>query len=647
MRSLFSVILLLVPVLYLLSPVACFAKEPETVITSDSLEYFTEAKKYIAKGSVKIEREGSSVKADEITYYEGTSDVLAEGNVRYEDEKISMKAGRAELNIDDKTGKLYDAEVFYKKDNYYLNGKEIEKRGENYYYSPEASFTTCDAPLPAWCFKGKKIDAVIGERVKARDVSFRIKGLPVFYAPYFWAPIITERQTGFLIPVVSYYKKRGLSMKLPYFWAISENRDATFVLDLYSRRGIGAGLEYRFIKPGGVKSNWWAYHIRDTELNKDFWEFRALHENRREGSPGGFLNINLVNEKDFYREFNPYLDVRTQRFLESTMELEAPYGNSRLYLLSQYWQDLKYDTGDAPRRLPEIGCVLNYSRVGNFMFSSSLTAANIWRKDGVSAGRIDIYPNLLHSFGKDFVITQKAALRGTGYYFYQRENIDDRAGRIAFEYEITGRTRLYRRYSSFTHVIEPSARYHFISSSENNLPLLDSSELYKRTSKIELGILNRVIAGNEELLSLRLSQGVDTYKGDRPFLPFKLELSMRKPLSLKMEATYDVHKGRLETVTSDMSFHISNATLSLGQRYNRQEDIMLYKTQVEFSPARYLKMAGRLWYDAKGRGLRDMTLSLMYLRQCWGIKFEVIKRPGDYTVMVMFELTKLVSNLSE
>jgi hypothetical protein len=33
-----------------------------------------------------------------------------------------------------------------------------------------------------------------------------------------------------------------------------------------------------------------------------------------------------------------------------------------------------------------------------------------------------------------------------------------------------------------------------------------------------------------------------------------------------------------------------------------------------------------------------MNITMRYLRQCWGLRFEVNKKPGDYTVLMMFEL---------
>ncbi len=624
-------------------PQSSFAATPQTVITSDNLEYFPDAKKYVATGSVVIERDGTVVHADEAIYFEETSEVNASGHFTYDDSLYSIRADRADINLDAKTGKLFDAEVFFRKESNHLTGREIERRGENYYYSPEGSFTTCDAPVPAWCFKAKDIDARIGERLKARDASFSVKDLPVFYTPYLTAPILTERQTGFLMPIVGDSSTRGLEILQPFYWAISENRDATFALDYYGKRGLGTGIEYRFVEPEDIKNNLWIYHIRDTELHKDDWEIRDLYENRHTDSHGGFLNINYVNEQDFYRVFNPQRDVRTQRFLESTGELNLPFSNSRLYMLSQYWVDLENPTGNVPQKLPEAGYVMNYTRLGSFMYSLSATAVDYWRKDGVSAGRLDVYPRVIHSIGSDFVVTQAAAVRGTSYFFYNDQGTDNSSQRGAFEYDIIGHTRLYREYSSFTHVFEPSIRYHFISSSENDLPVFDSAELFAKTSNIELGLLNRAIIKGVEAVTFRITQGVDTYNSDRPFLPLRMDLAMRRYFPLALEATYNFYTGELETVSSDMTFQFSKATISVGQRYNREQDIMMYSGRIAFNPYKSLQMAAAMWYDAKGTGLQDLNLTVKYLRQCWGVRVEAVKKPGDFTVRILFVLSGMNS----
>lgn len=627
---------------YCLMFTAYCSAEEQTIITSETLEYIKGISTYIAKGNVKVQRADTVIEAEEMRYNEQTSEVIAVGTVRYSDTDTSITASRVELNLEAKTGMLYNAEIFYRKDNYRISGKEIEKKGEKYYSSREATFTTCDTPVPAWCFRGRDINFLIGEMLKARDVSFRIKNVPVLYSPYFRAPILTERQTGFLMPVIGYSNLRGVNLNVPFFWAISENRDATIIMDIYTKRGIGEGVEYRYIEPKNINGKWWLYHLRDNTLDKNFYELKALHEQRTTEGIGGFLNINLVNEKEFYREFKTNLEVRTNRFLESTGEITLPFSNSRGYLLSQYWIDLKENSRPVPQKLPEAGFILNPAKTGHFWFSATTTLSNFWRDEGVYGQRLDIYPRMLHKFGSDVVVLQTLGLRETAYSLHKGE--DDFLHREAIEYSILAHTRLLKRYGSFTHVLEPSLGYNLITDSES-LPLFDSTELFKKTSMIELSLLNRFLNKSGEFMVIRASQGFDSYLGDRPFLPLRLEIGIKRPVSMRFDASYDANTGKVESINSDLWMKVSEATISAGQRYNRQEDILTYVSSIGLSPYKSLYMEGRLWYDAKEKEVRDVSLNVKYTSQCWGVILGFIKRPGDFAVTVMFDLKGITKGL--
>jgi LPS-assembly protein len=134
-------VILLFTIHYSLFTIHCFAEE-QTIITSDTLEYSKDTFTYLAKGNVKVQKADKVIEANEMRYNEQTSDVIALGAVRYNDTDTSFTASRAELNLETETGILYDAEILFKKDNYHISGKEIEKKGEKYYFSPEATFTT-------------------------------------------------------------------------------------------------------------------------------------------------------------------------------------------------------------------------------------------------------------------------------------------------------------------------------------------------------------------------------------------------------------------------------------------------------------------------------------------------------------------------
>jgi hypothetical protein len=227
------------------------------------------------------------------------------------------------------------------------------------------------------------------------------------------------------------------------------------------------------------------------------------------------------------------------------------------------------------------------------------------------------------------------------YSLHRTDNdFDDFPHREAIEYSAVAHTRFLKRYNSFTHVLEPSLGYTLITDSQD-LPIFDSTELFKKTSMVELSLINRLLNANGEFFILRASQGFDANLGDRPFLPFKLEVGIKKPVSLRLDATYDVHRGGLDSINSDFSYSVSETSVWFGQRYNKQEDIIFYRAGFGLHPFKPWYLNSSISYDAQEKVIRDITIDLRYLRQCWGINMQFNKYPGDYSVLIMFELKGL------
>lgn len=614
-----------------------------TAISADELTYDSAAKTFNAKGHVRIERGDILIDADEISYNEQTSDLIASGNILYNDTDVLIETKRAEINLETKSGTIYDVKILFKRGNYRLIAEKVTKTGDNFYVSPEANFTTCDPPSPAWCFKGRDLHAAIGDTLTAKQVVFRIKNIPVLYTPVLWAPILNERKTGLLFPYLGYSDARGFQITAPFYWAFAENQDVSLIADEYTKRGFGKGVEYRYVFPDNIRGRWWGYHIQDRELGKNFFELRAQHDQRSTSTIGGYIDVNAVNEKEFFREFKTDLQARTNRFLESTGEIAIPFVNSRVYLLSQYWIDLKENTQDPLQRLPEAGYVLNPTTVGPFLISGSASIANFWREKGSYGQRLDIMPKITYAFGDDVTFLQSFVLRETAYSLHGNES--NSPHREAFEYHISGHTRLLRKYASFSHALEPSVSYTLVINSENSLPLFDAAELSKKISTIELSLLNRIMSERGELLVFRISQAFDSFEGDRPFLPLSLDVGIRHPLTLRLGATYNVHSGEMEIVKSDCAVKIADITLSAGQRYNSPNDINTYVAGVSFRPLSPIAINGNIWYDAEQRETREIGMNVTYMSQCWGINLGFIKRPDDFSVSFLFELKGITKAL--
>jgi LPS-assembly protein len=60
-------------------------------------------------------------------------------------------------------------------------------------------------------------------------------------------PAKTKRQSGLLPPTFGHSSRNGTELEIPFFWAISDQTDATFYQRYMSRRGYMQGLEFRYV----------------------------------------------------------------------------------------------------------------------------------------------------------------------------------------------------------------------------------------------------------------------------------------------------------------------------------------------------------------------------------------------------------------
>ncbi len=626
-----------------LSSLLCSNAVSETTIKANSLQYDSADSIYHLIGNVEIKRKPQIIRAEKIDYSEKTGKVEATGKVYYEDADVLIRAERASININDKTGTIFNAEITFKRDNYKIKASRIDRTGETEYLIYNASATTCDAPLPAWCFDTSKARLHIGDSLKARDVKFKIKGITAFYTPYLWAPVNTKRKSGLLFPTIGLNSERGLLWRQPLYFVLSENRDITFYLDIQGNRGIGEAAEYRYIERNIGYGNWWLYHIRDRKLKKNFFELRAEH--RKPGTTGltGFLNLNMINHKEFYREYSNRVYSWSSRFLQSTAEIAYKNKFYRAYIYGKYWQELRnnYQTGNIHQRLPEIGIYLKPRSYGPFKISIASSFTNYYSDNLTKIQRFDIYPKLRFFTGNNIIFSQSIGLRNTSYFISDSREYPDSINRPSFDYTASLKTTLLKHIGSINHYFEPEIKYHFVPDTNKELPLLDSTELYNRISLISLILRNYLYSQNKLLVSFKITQPYDFHNGDRPFLPILLQLRVFDPLDLTAELQYDTNYSEIKRVNYEIGIKIIRATLRIGQRYSKEYDILFYTGTVDIPVTKKLKIDASLWYDAKGEGLKNHRVSLSYDAQCWGIKITYDKRPGDYTVFFLIQLKGL------
>ena len=408
-------------------------------IKADSLSYDDATKTYRARGHVTITRADQSLSADDVNFTEETMEAEAWGNVHFTSGDDWLTGTRLEINLDTGIGALYDGTLFIKESHFYIRGGKIEKIGEDSYHVADGRFTACEGDSPAWEITGKDLRVTIEGYGTVKHAAFWAKSVPVLYVPFLVFPAKIKRQTGLLVPQISYSDRDGFQYSQPFFWAISESSDATFYEHYMAPRGFKHGLEYRYVLAPGSKgtvmydllydrqiddgtADGYEGFTEDNELrlNRERWWFRMKND---QDLPAGFkakLDVDLVSDQDYLREFDTgysgYEDSDSYFLKEFGRELDDETDTVRLNQLNlnrgwdKYslnidfrWYDnviiRKNDLPDGTRQnLPSVNFTGSKQEISGtpFYFDLESSCDHFWRDVGTRGYSADLHPRVYY-----------------------------------------------------------------------------------------------------------------------------------------------------------------------------------------------------------------------------------------------------------
>lgn len=666
----------------LLLPVYSFAVE----IISDTLESFQEEQKYVATGNVNMIDEKFKIKAKKAIYYEKTNEVEAYGDVFYEDEEMTAWAEEGRMNMDKKTGFLKNGLIHIKKQDIWISAAEIERLSEIKYKAKKATFSTCE-PEPdtaqPWCFTGESVDLTVDDSLISKATTFKVKNVPIAFSPIFWGPAGNTKKSGFLPIKIGNSNIRGFQFSPAYYLVIDSNKDATFYIDYFSKAGVGKGIEYRYMD-FDTKGMWYGYQLNDRILNKNYQELRAIHIQKFKAIDL-LIDLNYVNKNDFYREygdvrsinstylfkeFGKDLQARYDRFLQSSVEVSVPGVQSRFYLLSQGWKDLKND-GMSPPVKAELGYVVYPYRLGQFNVNFNTNIAEYYKEDGLKGQRFEISPSITHNFGDIIKLTQNLSAKAIFYNLEKTSPYEDVSHREMIQYNAKAFMRFYKRENSFTHIIEPFIEGVFIGV-KGKPPILKDAEIIDDTALIRAGVYNR-LNFKDIFIEGRIVQVYDFRAKNEWDKLYPILIESRASfwkISFGFDTYPNISKRRIERFNSWISFSPDEKTsLSVSQRYTRDGALSpaylwspTLREQYSFQEKEggvktysmtVVKQLSEKWsitadvnYDARGAGLRESSLNIRYAQKCWAANVSLNRRPverkgketSEFSFLVIFEL---------
>ena len=398
-----------------------------------------------ASGDVEVRYGEFLLFADRVEYNVETKDVLAEGNVVAQSGGEVIRAERILFNLETGRGTVEKASGIIPP-SILFEAETLERRRADLYSLKKARVTACTQPNPRWSFGLSKANLKKDDYLEMWDAVIRVKSVPVFYLPYLRYPL-KERATGFLLPRFGFSGPKGVTVSQSFYWAIAPNMDATVGADFYLSRGTGAGLEYRYIFPGGTKGDLNLYYFvykRDAQGEKS-GNSSIVRLNHTQALPLGFslvANIDYQTSFSFLREF----DNNFQRALVYNRTSQVYLSRSwRRFNLSArasrfetYFSQL--DDSNVSTSLPQVNFNVFKTKLFSPLYFSLSTSFNRWQYGWKSqyetgterrSARFAVSPTLSLPFSSIPWLTANASV--TANLVYYGQSLDPGTGGIVDE----------------------------------------------------------------------------------------------------------------------------------------------------------------------------------------------------------------------
>lgn len=550
-------------------------KKPVSV-EADAITYDQATETYEATGAVYITFAELTLRADRVILDLPRNQAFAFGKVKITMAADTLEGEKVVFDLVRGTGTVYEGKAFLAKNHFYLRGRRIEKTGDQTYRGVDVTATTCDGEVPDWKLAGREIDVTIDGYGTLKHGRFMIRGIPVFYVPYLIFPAKTTRQSGFLLPRLSYSRNiHGLDVEVPYYQVISESMDGTIYLRYLEASGVKAGGEFRYALGEHTRGTFYGDYLDDRRIvaetlpgiSRDWPEGRArwsLYWNHEtQFSPGANLRIDVMGLSDiwYFRDFqssNYYLDNYSPRgegifrrisFLGnesltqvgSTARLVKKWDYYNLTALLRHTEDLTKDKNEATlQKYPEIA--FNMARRSlfaspvNYEFQS-LYSYN-YREVGQKGHLADIHPlvSVPYKMGDYLQVTPFAGLKAT---LWNRDDgkASEREGsgvRYVANTGINLLTELHRVFDfgsqgleKLKHTIRPELAYSYTASAGGD-NIADYAPAAPEVNSLTYGLTNTLLARMRDekgrvsylnILRLKLSQAYDLREATRRVVP--------------------------------------------------------------------------------------------------------------------------------
>lgn len=631
----------------------------------------------LLEGDVVAVRGEQRLTASQVQLDREANRVSAEGGVEYGDPRIAVRSDKASLDLDAESGEFEGADYYIPERNAQGSAQRVAiSKRDGVARMESVTYSTCTRGEEFWQLRSSRIDLdQESGRGSARNITLAMGGVPVMYFPYLSFPITDERQSGFLTPTLGQDETSGFEVRIPYYWNIAPNMDATFAPRILSKRGLQLGVEYRLLLANQEAEIDAEYLPNDRVANRDRYALNIRHQSNF--APG--LNTDLVyqyvSDDDYIDDLDNFVDLLSPSALERHLDVfyqgSSWYGLARVQDFQTIDPEIFADNNEPYNRLPQLlfrgdwgngPMGLRYEFLGEVV--------NFDNNDRVSGMRLDLQPTLsLPMERPEGFLKPRLSYRYTTYQLRNTEEGQKNSPTRGLPIVSVDSGLFFERtvdwswLGSGLQTLEPRLFYLYVPDrDQQNIPLFDSTEVDRSyawlflenrftggdrvgdANQLTAALTTRLIQTDQGQERLRASIGQIFYFEDqevtleniRPDTDKSSVLigeafwRLSEKLDLRGTAQWDPRPSDLQRTAVDLRYrHDPGRLVNVSYRLSDVDELEQLDISMLWSLGDRWRTMGRWNYSLESQRNLDLFAGVEYQDCCWALRMLARQRRSD------------------